>query len=197
MIGISIGCMAYALIRYALFKGVPLTDTPAYLLNKAASVAATIFLAMAAWHAWRKSPEVVYWGKLTWTAVVLHGLLSFGIFGTEFFPAWFEDGKPNLTGQLVLLTGVLGAIGMLEVRLRKRKDASGESILIFVSVITLLHVVIMGGKKWFIPADWPGGMPNMSMLGAIAAAIAAFFYLRTLRRGKPDHENQYRSDDPE
>lgn len=181
--------MAYALIRYALFKGVPLADTPGYLLNKAASVAATVFLALAAWNAWRNRPQAIYWGKLTWAAVVLHIILSFGIFDPSFFGAWFDDGKLNLVGQLVLLTGALGALGMLETRLRKRKDGSGDWILLGASLFTLAHVAIMGAKKWIDPAGWPGGMPNMSLIGGIAAAIAAFFYFRALRRREPGHDD--------
>lgn len=179
---ISTACIAYALIRYAYFNGVPIEDSPGYLLNKATSVAGTIFLALAGWHAWKKNPQTVYWGKMAWLAIVLHVVLSFGLFTSAFFPGWFDDGKLNLVGQLVLLTGSIGILGLLDTRLRKWEKAPGEWILVLVSSATLAHVAIMGAKKWFEPASWPGSMPNMSLIAGIAAALALFFYLNAWRR---------------
>lgn len=92
------------------------------------------------------------------------------------------DGKLNLVGQLVLLTGSVGVLGLLDARLRKWKEAPGEWVLVVVSSATLAHIAIMGAKKWFEPAAWPGSMPNMSLLAAIAAALALFFYLNAWRR---------------
>ena len=105
-------------------------------------------------------------------------------FLSRMLPAWFVEGRLNLTGQLVLPTGALGTLGMLEIRLRKKKDQTGEWILIFISLITLAHVAMMGAKKWIDPGGWPGSTPNMSLIGGIAAAIAAYYFFRAWRRDR-------------
>jgi len=193
-LGISAACIAYALVRYSVFKGVSLEHAPVYLLNKASSVAATIFLALSGFYAWRRHPDAAFWGRLAWPAVLLHVLLSLAVLDPGFFPGWFDEGKLNLTGQVVVLTGTLGALAMAEVYFNGKRQSAIEWILVSIGLLTLAHTAFIGAKKWIKPADWPGGMPNMSMLGAVAAAISALFYFQVLRRretgretGREDH----------
>ena len=101
-------------------------------------------------------------------------------------PAYFakffdEDGRLNLVGELGLAVGVVAlwalampAITTLPMMPKaiggvrwKRSQRMGYLCLVLV----VAHMVVFGLKGWLAPSTWPWGLPPISLVAGIAAAI--------------------------
>jgi hypothetical protein len=102
--------LAYASLRYVVFGGVAASHLPAFIANKALSLAAVLALVPAASARWSGNAQALRgWEWLAGSAATLHVLLSLGLMSAASYPPLFVEGRPNLTGELVLLTGALAA----------------------------------------------------------------------------------------
>lgn len=171
LLGVAV---AYATLRYNLFKGVPWSDWPGYVANKALAVAGVWLLA---WAAWRKlngagSTRV----PMAWAGclIVSHALVSFGLFNPTYFSKFFAEGRVNGVGGLALLTGA-GAVALLELGARGAPDWSRRAWLRSLAVLlvfSVLHTSLPGLGGWFAPATWPGRLPPLTLLASAPALLA-------------------------
>jgi len=185
--------LLYAVFRYNVVKGVPWTDLPLFINNKAIALASVIFIAIAIilgpisqW--WPKKAPKLYplretFGLLGFGFAIIHSFISLLLFSPEYYPKFFEAaGGLNLVGELSMLFGVLGlfifsivAITSLpsvknSVTYEKWKTAQRLGYLAFVFV--LLHVFVMGFAGWMTPSHWPGGLVPVSLLAFIIILLA-------------------------
>jgi len=167
--------LAYATVRYNVLKGVPWSDWPGYIVNKALAVAGLWLLAWSAWRklAGRRSTRV----PMGWAGCLIlsHVLVSLGLFGSVVFPKYFADGKVNLVGGASLLAGAL-AVTLLEIGARCASAWPRRTwlrTLAAVIALSALHTALPGFAGWFVPREWPGSLPPLTLLAcAPAAAIA-------------------------
>jgi hypothetical protein len=166
--------LAYATVRYNLLKGVPWSDWPTYIVNKAFAFGSLILIVI----------EIV--GKPTgmpranWMAgagllVLGHLLLSTALMGQTYYPAFFTSGKYTLVSGVAITLGVAAALIMysgskfaLEIRSSRR---CGTMICVLALLIGA-HAAFPDLSSWADPTSWPGGLPPMSMLTSIAAVSA-------------------------
>lgn len=173
--------LSYSIVRYNIFKGVPWTDLPLYVMNKAVSFTAIIFIAV--YLILEKKDHHKLGIKIRNDAINLiyiHLTISLILLSPSYYQKFFDGTKINLTGQLSLFGGVL-ALGLLtSFRFTKKinhrvavsflQKYGAEILLFFIAI----HLFVMGFKGWLTPDKWPGGMPPISLLSFIVAVIPFF-----------------------
>src|SRR3989338_11414763 len=111
--------LGYALLRYNIIKGVPWSDLPLFISNKAIALYAVVFIALSFiigplvkfWPGTftRFRPLRKYFGLFGFGFASIHALISLLIFTPQYYPKFFlETGKLNLTGEISMLFGVVG-----------------------------------------------------------------------------------------
>ena len=186
------GSVLYAIARYHLTGDVEWRHFPVFILNKATSLAAVIFVAasyligkMIPWYDHDKRLRLVvikFCGLLGFSLAAIHALLALSIWNPAYFAKYFDDvGQLNLQGALGMAAGVVAlffltspAISTLPMMPKalggkrwKRAQRMGYVSLVLVAV----HLVALGFKGWLKPQAWPAGLPSISLLAFIAALV--------------------------
>jgi DMSO/TMAO reductase YedYZ heme-binding membrane subunit len=184
--------LVYSILRYHISGEVFWEHFPLYILNKAISLAAVIFVACSyligrviQWH--NNDPKIKlvvikFCGLMGFSLAAIHAFFSVCILNPNYFGKFFsEDGRLNLTGELGLAVGVVAlwalampAIATLPMMPKaiggirwKRSQRMGYLCLILVAA----HMLIFGFKGWLTPGKWPLGLPSISLLAFIALII--------------------------
>ena len=174
---------------------------PLFILNKATSLAAVIFVACSyllgrviRWY--NDDPKIKlvvikFCGLMGFSLAAIHAFCSICLLTPDYFGKFFnEDGRLNLVGELGLVVGIIAlwalampAITTLPMMPKaiggvrwKRSQRMGYVCLGLV----VAHMVVFGISGWMTPKMWPGGMPPISMVAAIVAAVPLGVKLWTL-----------------
>ena len=168
--GVALG---YSIVRYHLAGDVPWNHFPLFILNKATSLAAVVFVAcsyligprrLIRWHSDAQLRLVVikFCGLMGFSLAAIHALFSFCLIEPAYFPKYFlEDGRLNLMGEMGLATGVIGLWALTMPALTtlpmmpkaiggvrwKRSQRMGYLCLTLIVV----HLVFLGWKGWLAP----------------------------------------------
>ena len=186
------GSLLYAIVRYHLTGDVAWRHFPVFILNKATSLAAVIFVAASylggkiiRWYDNDQRLRLVvikFCGLMGFSLAGIHAVLSLTIWTPAYFAKYFDEaGQLNLQASLGMATGVVAlffltspAISTLPMMPKalggkrwKRAQRMGYVSLILVAV----HLVALGFKGWLKPQAWPAGMPSISLLAFIAAMV--------------------------
>jgi len=185
------GSVLYAIARYHLTGDVEWRHFPVFILNKATSLAAVIFVAASylvgkiRWYDHDKRLRLVvikFCGLMGFSLAAIHALLALSIWNPAYFAKYFDDvGQLNLQGALGMAAGVVAlffltspAISTLPMMPKalggkrwKRAQRMGYVSLVLVAV----HLVALGFKGWLKPQAWPAGLPSISLLAFIAALV--------------------------
>lgn len=186
------GSVLYAIVRYHLAGDVEWRHFPVFILNKATSLAAVIFVAASylvgktiRWHDHDKRLRLVvikFCGLMGFSLAGIHAVLALSIWTPAYFAKYFDAaGRLNLQGELGMAAGVAAlfflsspAITTLPMMPKalggkrwKRAQRMGYVSLILVAV----HLVALGLKGWLEPQAWPAALPSISLLAFIAALI--------------------------
>ncbi|MBN8819288.1 MAG: hypothetical protein J0I80_11305 [Sphingomonas sp.] len=177
LLGLALG---YATLRYNVLKGVPWSDWPAYTANKALAVGSLLLIAAAAFRlrqpARSGTPFLVWAGALALT----HSLLSFALLNPIYHPRLFDAGKLTGVAGLSLTLGALLIAGM-ELGARRAADWSSSLRLGSLTVIafgTGVHAALPALSTWIEPANWPGGLPPLTLISFLIGALTlgSWFY---------------------
>lgn len=184
--------LVYAIIRYHIAGDVPWQHFPLFIVNKATSLSAVIFVACSYligkvihWHDDDKAMRLVvikFCGLMGVFSAILHSLLSFALLSPAYFSKYFQtDGKLNLDGELAVTAGAAALILLMGPAITtlpmmpkalggirwRRSQRLGYAALLFVAV----HLVFLGWKGWLDPSGWNGGLPPISLVALIVALI--------------------------
>ena len=187
-------CFTYAACRYVVFGDIAVDQLPAFIANKAFAFTIAALLLMAAIKARSESygtnndatnsssvinsASVINYGRWAWQLLILHGLMSSVLFSAQHYPKFFDQGIANLTGQLVILAGVLAALGFYRLQKFQAQGLSNsESLKGLCALLLAAHVVAMSGS-WLSPEKWPGYLPPVSLLSFLLATTAAILFFR-------------------
>jgi DMSO/TMAO reductase YedYZ heme-binding membrane subunit len=184
--------LGYSIVRYHFTSEVAWAHFPLFILNKATSLAAVGFVASSyligrvfRWHNHDPKTKLVvikFCGLMGFSLAVIHAFFSVCILNPAYFAKFYEeDGRLNLTGELGLAVGIVAlwalampAITTLPMMPKaiggvrwKRSQRMGYLCLSLV----VAHMVVFGLKGWQTPEKWPWGLPPISMLAVLAAAV--------------------------
>jgi len=198
--------LAYSILRYHLAGDVRWAHFPLFILNKATSLAAIVFVACSyligrviRWHNGDPHVKLVvikFCGLMGFSLAAIHAFFSVCLLTPAYFAKFFnDDGRLNLVGELGLAVGVVAlwalaipAITTLPMMPKalggirwKRTQRMGYLCLSLVAA----HMLVFGWKGWLTPDRWPWGLPPISMLAVIAASVPVVAKLWQLF-GKPD-----------
>lgn len=193
--------LAYAVVRYHLAGDVAWGHLPLFILNKAAALAAVIFIACSyligpviRWHNRdpRKLVIVKFCGLMGLSLAAMHMVMAVCLLTPAYFGKYFQDGgRLDAIGELGMATGIvaLWALAMPGIatlpgmakaiggKRWKRSQRMGYLCLVLV----VAHLVVLGWQGWMTPARWNAGLPPISLLAVIAAAIPLAAKLRRVR----------------
>ncbi len=186
------GSLAYAIIRYHLAGDVSWAHFPLFILNKATSLAAVLFVASSYlvgkvfhWHDHDRALRLVvikFCGLTGFFLAGIHALLSLALLGPAYYGKYFvPDGRLNLEGEIALAVGVIALFLLLAPAITtlpmmpkaiggrrwKRSQRTGYIALLFV----VAHLVALGWRGWLAPSGWNGGMPPISLVAVTAALV--------------------------
>lgn len=184
--------VVYAVLRYHIAGDVSWSHFPLFILNKATSLAAVMFVACSylvgrviRWHNHdprRKLVVVKFCGLMGFSLALIHAFFSVCLLKPSYFAKFFEaDGRLTLACELGMATGVVAlwalsipAITSLPMMPKalggtrwKRTQRMGYLCLVMV----VGHMIFLGLEGWLAPETWPSGMPPISLLAVTAAAI--------------------------
>lgn len=194
--------MAYAVVRYHLYKDVPWSQLPLYTVNKAVSLTALALIALSFVAprrslGWYSPLAKRYAGLLGYGLAAMHVVMSLALLSPENYAKFFDDGAMlNLNGSLSLFFGVLafGAFSLAAFCSLQAsflpKPARNLRVIRRCTWIGLgsvaAHLVAMGASGWVDPGHWPGGLVPITMIAfAIGAgALLTKAYLRVFSRAQ-------------
>ena len=110
--------LAYAVVRYHIAGDVAWTHFPLFILNKAVSLAAVIFVACSyligrviRWHNHDPRIKLVvikFCGLMGFSLALVHAFFSVCVLTPAYFAKYFaDDGRLNLVGELGMAVGVV------------------------------------------------------------------------------------------
>jgi hypothetical protein len=182
IVGVS---LAYATLRYNVFKDVPWSQWPAWVTNKAAALAALLLLLAALLRAGRDGGH----GRLLAAASILamiHITLSLALLGPAAYPGLFANGLPTMPASLSLLLGVVAAVAAPRV---SRPEGPGApprfrpGPVAMLALVVGLHAGLLGFRGWATPGKWPGGMPPITLISFAAGLLAVILGWKRHREG--------------
>ena len=196
-------CLGYAIVRYHFAEGVEWNHFPLFVLNKATSLAAVVFVACSyligrviKWH--NDDPKIKlvvikFCGLMGFSLAFIHAFFSVCILNPNYFAKFFaDDGRLNLTGELGLAVGVIAlwalAIPAITTLPMMPKALGGirwkrtQRMGYFCLLMVVAHMVVFGLNGWSNPSGWPRGIPPISLLAMIAALIPILVKVFSVRR---------------
>ncbi len=184
--------LVYAVIRYHLVGDVEWRHFPLFIVNKATSLAAVVFVACSYligkiihWHDDDRVLRLVvikFCGLMGFFLAGVHAFFSLSLLSPAYFAKYFDAaGRLNLQGELALTAGVVAffllmapAITTLPMMPKalggwrwKRNQRAGYLALVLV----IVHLVFLGLKGWLVPKEWNGGLPPISLLAVLVAVV--------------------------
>jgi DMSO/TMAO reductase YedYZ heme-binding membrane subunit len=184
--------LLYAIIRYHLAGDVAWGHFPLFILNKATSLAAVVFIALSylipkviPWHDDNKPLRLVvvkFCGLMGFFMAGAHAFFSVCLITPAYFAKYFDaDGRLNGQGEVGLAVGVIALFFLMSPAITtlpmmpkaiggqrwKRSQRMGYIALIFVVV----HLIALGLKGWLAPQGWTAGLPPISLLAFVAALV--------------------------
>jgi DMSO/TMAO reductase YedYZ heme-binding membrane subunit len=184
--------LIYSIARYHIAGDVEWRHFPLFILNKATSLAAVVFVSCSYlvgniihWHDDNKAMRLVvikFCGLMGFFLAGIHAFFSLSLLTPAYYAKYFDaGGRLNLLGELALSAGVVAlfllmgpAITTLPMMPKalggvrwKRNQHLGYVALILIVV----HLVVLGLKGWLAPSGWQAGLPPISLVAAVAALI--------------------------
>jgi DMSO/TMAO reductase YedYZ heme-binding membrane subunit len=184
--------LAYAVLRYHLVGDVEWRHLPLFILNKAISMAAVLFIASSylvgtviRWHDHDRALRLVvikFCGLMGFFLAALHVFFSLSLLSPAYYGKYFDSvGRLNLTGELAMAAGGVALFFLLSPAVTtlpmmpkaiggvrwKRSQRAGYTALVLVFV----HLVVLGLKGWMAPSGWNGGLPPISLIAAVGALV--------------------------
>ena len=194
--------VAYAILRYHIAGDVSWAHFPLFILNKATSLAAVMFVACSylvgrvfRWHNHDPRLKLVvikFCGLMGFSLALMHSFFSVCLLKPSYFAKFFaEDGRLTLECELGMATGVVAlwalSIPAITTAPTMPKSLGGirwkrtQRMGYLCLALVVAHMVFLGMKGWLAPQGWPSGLPPISMLAASIALIPIVVKIVSLR----------------
>ena len=185
-------CVAYSVVRYHIAGDVAWRHFPVFILSKATSLAAVIFIASSyligktiRWYDDDKRLRLVvikFCGLMGFSLAAIHAVLALSIWTPAYFAKYFDEaGRLNLQGELAMATGVVAlffltspaitTLPMMPKALGGKRWKRAQRMGYVSLVLVAAHLVALGLKGWLRPQAWPAGMPSISLVAFVVALV--------------------------
>ena len=186
------GSLVYAIVRYHLAGDVEWRHFPLFILNKATSLAAVLFVSCSyligkiiRWHDHDKALRLVvikFCGLMGFFLAGVHAFLSLSLLSPAYYAKYFDEaGRLNLQGELAMSVGVIALFFLMAPAILtlpmmpkavggqrwKRGQRAGYITLVLVGA----HLVVLGWKGWLEPRGWPAWIPPISLVAVLIALV--------------------------
>ncbi len=176
---ILVASIAYAMVRYIGFGGVPLSEAPLFIANKGISLAALALLVLS--RTVGDGLQRRAWGHQGLALAGLHVVVSGILLTPAYFPKFFaEDQRLSASAATAMLLGAIALILLAwlfvasqtqppttQPARRSLRRFAGRGVLL----LTAGHVALMGWGNWFVPSAWPGGLPPITLIAFLLAVV--------------------------
>ncbi len=194
------GSVLYAVIRYHIAGDVEWRHFPAFILNKATSLAAVIFVAGSylvgktiRWYDDDKRLRLVvikFCGLMGFSLAAIHAVLALSIWNPAYFSKYFDEaGRLNLQGELGMAAGVVAlfflsspaitTLPMMPKALGGKRWKRAQRMGYVALILVVVHLVALGLKGWLKPQEWPAYLPSISLVALVAALVPLVVKRRT------------------
>ncbi|MCB0283570.1 MAG: hypothetical protein KDF60_13380 [Calditrichaeota bacterium] len=168
----------YSIIRYLINGPVSINNLPVFILNKSVAMASVLFLTFSIFNYLKNDDrKKQFWGTVMFHSVCIHILLSSLILSKAYYPKFFGPEKMNLTGELVLLFGVLAAYFFTIAKQKQSQLVTKRRLQIFALLFLSAHLVSMDISGWIHVSKWNGGFPPISLISFIFSLSSIFLLL--------------------
>ncbi len=202
--------LVYAVIRYHFAGDVEWRHFPLFILNKATSLAAVIFVACSYlvgksihWHDHDHALRLVvikFCGLVGFFLAAVHAFFALSLLSPAYYAKYFDaGGRLNLQGELALSVGVVAlfflmspaitTLPMMPKALGGRRWKRTQRVGYLALILVVVHLVVLGLKGWLAPKGWQAGLPPISLI-AVAAALVPLLVKRKLVREKREREER-------
>jgi hypothetical protein len=169
---ITAASLAYATLRYNVFKGVAWADWPVFILNKGLALASLLLL--AAWilgH--RRSTDASEPALLAAASrlMLAHIGLSLAALSPVYFPAFFADGRFTWQAGTALAIGVAAAVALPVASRPGHAHLSRLRGLGLIACAAGCHAALFGYSSWFTPTAWPGRLLPITLISFAAGLV--------------------------
>jgi DMSO/TMAO reductase YedYZ heme-binding membrane subunit len=183
--------LGYAILRYHIAGDVSWSHFPLFILNKATSLSAVVFVACSylvgrvlRWHNHDPKLKLVvikFCGLMGFSLAAIHAFFSVCLLRPAYFAKYFaDDGKLNLQGELGMATGIVAlwalsipaitTLPMMPKAMGGIRWKRSQRMGYFCLSLVVAHLTILGVKGWLAPQHWPIGLPSISLLAVVAAS---------------------------
>ena len=191
VLGGAAACVAlvYAVVRYNIFNGVAWSHLPLFVGNKAVSFASIMLIAGALVVGMRRrekdrtrsSTLAKTLGMAGFCLILMHGVMSTILISPTYYPNLYDEAKLNFVGELSIFLGVgslflflppmATSFSFIEQWLEQNGRKKARGVVYVALAFVGGHVLVMGLEGWFKPAEWPGGLPSISMLSFVIILV--------------------------
>jgi len=201
--------LLYAIMRYHLAGDVSWSHFPLFILNKATSLAAVVFVACSylvgkviRWHDHDKPLRLVvikFCGLMGFFLAGVHAFFSVCLLTPAYFAKYFDgSGQLNLQGELGMTLGIVAmfflmspaitTLPMMPKALGGKRWKRTQRVGYLALMLIVAHLVVLGVKGWLAPKGWPANLPPISLL-AVIAALVPLLVKRKFVREKRERES--------
>ena len=160
--------ICYSLVRYAWAKGIPITNWPAFVVNKAMAFCAVSFLVLGFWERTTNKDKSSDFFYMSSVCAIAHAFMSVALLNPQYYKFLFVDvGTFNIFGEMVLFFGAL-AIALF---FTTSKTVSSFKRDMLVLSTVLAHIISVGILKWMDPTRWNYGLVPISLLSALIIVL--------------------------
>jgi len=205
------GSLVYAIVRYHLAGDVSWAHFPLFILNKATSLAAVIFVACSYlvgkvihWHDGDKRLRLVvikFCGLTGFFLAGIHALFAVSLLTPAYFGKYFDaDGRLNLQGEAAIAVGVVAlfmlmgpalmTLPMMPKAVGGQRWKRGQRLGYVALILVVFHLVILGLKGWLAPGGWPAWIPPISLVAVIAALLPLVTKGKRIREKRQQEEQE-------
>lgn len=168
----------YAVMRYVGFGDVSLLHLPGYLLNKGIAMAAVVTMFMAVQGLVRSQWETYrFWSRASAHLIFMHILLALALLSQGNYPKFFDGDRMNLTGEGMLLLGVLAGYCFWRLGASGVQPAAQRILTVLACALVAGHLLVMGYGGWMQVQKWHGGLPPITLLSFFLMVYSLIAFL--------------------
>lgn len=200
--------LAYAVVRYHVFAGVPWSELPLFVSNKGLALASVLLFALA-YLASRQVPDDAgarmarrrlarRSGLAGFWLMIAHVAISLGILGARRYPVLVDAAGLTTAGVVCLVMGACGTLVFavpaltssprVSMRLSRGGWRRSQQLGYVALALTGAHVLAVGMHNFLAVERWPGGLPPITLLSFVACLVPIAAKLaataRRLRRSR-------------